>query len=114
MNHNHDTKNFEAMFKRFTVPLLVLQFLSEREMYSYEIMQEASKRSNGIYKMPLLYNVLNKFKEQGYIIESRKELSESNRIRIYYAITPEGKSYLSKLKTEYIELTGIVTDIVFK
>ena len=112
-NKNYDTNNFKAQFKRSTIPLLVLQLLSEREMYAYEIIQEALKRSDGKYKMPLLYNILNKFKEQGYVIESRKEVSDSNRIRIYYAITPEGLEYLSKLKEEYRKLSEAVNQIIF-
>ena len=104
---NYNTNNFEAQFKRSTIPLLVLQLLTEREMYAYEIIQETLKRSDGKYKMPLLYNILNKFRDQGYIIESR------NRIRIYYAITPSGCEYLLALKKEYSILSESVRQIVF-
>lgn len=108
----YDVSNFEAQFKRSTISLLVLQLLSEREMYAYEIILETAKRSDGKYKMPLLYNVLNKFKEQGYVVESRKEVSDSNRVRIYYAITSDGLIYLSKLKEEYTALTDAVQKII--
>lgn len=110
---DYNTNNFEAQFKRSTIPLLVLQLLTEREMYAYEIIQETLKRSDGKYKMPLLYNILNKFRDQGYIIESRKEVSDSNRIRIYYAITPSGREYLLALKKEYSILSKSVQQIVF-
>lgn len=110
---NYNTNNFEAQFKRSTIPLLVLQLLTEREMYAYEIIQETLKRSDGKYKMPLLYNILNKFRDQGYIIESRKVVSDSNRIRIYYAITPSGCEYLLALKKEYSILSESVRQIVF-
>lgn len=112
-DETYNTTNFEAQFKRSTIPLLVLQLLAEREMYAYEIIQETAKRSDGKYKMPLLYNILNKFKEQGYVVESRKEVSESNRIRIYYAITPSGSEYLLALKKEYLILSESVQKIVF-
>ena len=109
-----DINNFEAQFKRSTIPLLVLQLLSEQEMYAYEIIQETLKRSDGKFKMPLLYNILNKFKEQGYIVESRKEVSDGNRIRIYYAITSSGREYYSELKERYTLLSDAVTQIIFK
>lgn len=112
-DETYNTTNFEAQFKRSTIPLLVLQLLAEREMYAYEIIQETAKRSDGKYKMPLLYNILNKFKEQGYVVESRKEVSESNRIRIYYAITPSGSEHLLALKKEYLILSESVQKIVF-
>lgn len=104
--------NFEAQFKRSTTPLLVLELLSEREMYAYEIIQETLIRSNQQYRMPLLYTILNKMQDQGYVVESRKEISEDNRVRNYYAITPEGRIYLSELKKLYGALTESVIKIL--
>ena len=92
---------------------MVLTILSEREMYAYEIMQEALKRSNGRYKMPLLYTTLNKLKEQELVEESKKTISEDNRIRIYYRLTPKGESYLDLLKKQYSEMIEIVKEIVY-
>ena len=57
-------ENFEAQFKKATLPLMILSILSEREMYAYEIVQVVLERSQGKYKMPLLYNILTKLKEQ--------------------------------------------------
>ena len=90
-----------------------LRLLHEKEMYAYEIIQETTKRSGGIYKMPLLYNILNKFKEQGYIEESRKEVTDDNRVRVYYSITDAGKAYFRQLQEKYTELTEAVAGIVF-
>ena len=47
-------------------------------------------------------------------MESEKIITDDNRIRIYYAITGEGKEYLKKLKALYKELTDVVRDIVYK
>ena len=65
-------ENFEAQFKKSTLPLMVLKILSEREMYAYEITQIAYERSKGKYKMPLLYTTLRKLQEQGFVEESNK------------------------------------------
>ena len=107
-------ENFEAQFKKATLPLMILSILSEREMYAYEIVQVVLERSQGKYKMPPLYNILTKLKENGFIVESEKIITDDNRIRIYYAITGEGKEYLKKLKALYKELTDVVRDIVYK
>lgn len=107
-------ENFEAQFKKATLPLMILSILSEREMYAYEIVQVVLELSQGKYKMPLLYNILTKLKENGFIEESEKIITDDNRIRIYYAITGEGKEYLEKLKALYKELTDVVRDIVYK
>ncbi|WP_415929064.1 PadR family transcriptional regulator [Zhenpiania hominis] len=104
---------FEAYLKRATTPLLVLQMLSEQPMYPYQIMQEVNKRSGGVYKMPLLYTVMDRLQQQGFVYESKKEISESNRVRNYYALTEAGGIHLQKLKEQYSQFTSIINEILF-
>ena len=106
-------ENFEAQFKKSTLPLMVLKILSEREMYAYEITQIAYERSKGKYKMPLLYTTLRKLQEQGFVEESNKVVSEDNRVRIYYKLTDDGLVYLEKIKSMYLDLTATVHSIVY-
>lgn len=106
-------ENFEAQFKKSTLPLMVLKILSEREMYAYEITQIAYERSNGKYKMPLLYTTLRKLQEQGFVVESKKVVSEDNRVRIYYKLTDDGLVYLENIKSMYLDLTATVHSIVY-
>ena len=106
--------NFEAQFKKSTLPLMVLTILSEREqMYAYEITQECLRRTDGIYKMPLLYTTLSKLLEQGFVEEVGKVISESNRVRVYYRITEEGTAHLRRLKSLYIRLSQAVQSVVY-
>lgn len=107
-------ENFEAQFKKSTLPLMVLKILSEREMYAYEISQIAYERSNGKYKMPLLYTTLRKLQEQGFVVESKKVVSEDNRVRIYYKLTDDGLVYLEKIKSMYLDLIATVHSIVYE
>ena len=104
---------FEAYLKRATTPLLVLQMLSEQPMYPYQIMQEVNKRSGGVYKMPLLYTVIDRLQQQGFVYESKKEISESNRVRNYYTLTEAGGNHLEKLKEQYSLFTSIINEILF-
>ena len=106
-------ENFEAQFKKSTLPLMVLKILSEREMYAYEITQIAYERSKGKYKMPLLYTTLRKLQEQGFVVESKKVVSEDNRVRIYYKLTDDGLVYLENIKSMYLDLTATVHSIVY-
>ena len=92
---------------------MVLKILSEREMYAYEITQIAYERSKGKYKMPLLYTTLRKLQEQGFVVESKKVVSEDNRVRIYYKLTDDGLVYLEKIKSMYLDLTATVHSIVY-
>lgn len=106
-------ENFEAQFKKSTLPLMVLKILSEREMYAYEITQIAYERSKGKYKMPLLYTTLRKLQEQGFVVESKKVVSKDNRVRIYYKLTDDGLVYLENIKSMYLDLTAKVHSIVY-
>ena len=92
---------------------MVLKILSAREMYAYEITQIAYERSKGKYKMPLLYTTLRKLQEQGFVVESKKVVSEDNRVRIYYKLTDDGLVYLENIKSMYLDLTATVHSIVY-
>lgn len=107
-------QNFEAQFKRSTTPLLVLQLLNRQEMYAYDIIRETLALSNNIYKMPLLYTVLNKLEADGYVAQSRREISEDNRVRVYYKITADGQRHLSELTNIYFVLSGAVNSILLR
>ena len=76
------TQNFEAQFKRSTTPLLVLFLLSQKEMYAYDIIRETLSLSNNVYKMPLLYTVLNKLESDGYVTQSQRIISKDNSVRV--------------------------------
>ena len=105
-------QNFEAQFKRSTTPLLVLKLLSKQEMYAYNIIRETLALSNNIYKMPLLYTVLNKLEADGYVTQSQRVISEDNRVRVYYKITDDGRHYLTELTNTYFALSGAVNSIL--
>ena len=95
--------SFLAYFKRATSPLAVLRILSDRPMYGYELIQELKQRSGGKYQLSLLYPVLYRLEEQGYVVVARTEVIR-NRARSYYAITDAGAEYLSRSLMEYREM----------
>lgn len=92
--------SFSSFFKRATSPLVVLALLKDRPMYGYEISTEMKARSNGQYTIAVLYPVLYRLKEQGYIEESGTKISDG-RARSYYKITLSGIKYLEETCAEY-------------
>lgn len=92
--------SFISYYKRATSPLVVLLLLQKKPMYGYEISGEMSARSGGIYTMSVLYPVLYRLQEQGYIEPSQSEIIDG-RARYYYQITPAGKDYLQKSLADY-------------
>ena len=104
--------SFEDYFKRTVNPMLILSFLQDRPKYAYEMTLEMKERSGGAYTMPLLYPVLYRLQSQGYVEAAQQVVSESNRMRIYYRITPAGRVYLRGVKAEYLRLCGLVERMV--
>ena len=82
-------------------------------MYAYDIIRETLSLSNNVYKMPLIYTLLDKLEADTYITQSRREISDNNRVRIYYKITEKGVQYLNELTDSYVRLSDSVNKILF-
>lgn len=95
--------SFESYYKRATSPLVVLRLLRDRTMYGYEISQTMKRQSAGRFTISVLYPILYRLEEQGYIVVERTEVI-NNRARSYYAITDEGRRYLEQSLKEYGEI----------
>ena len=103
--------SFISYFKRATSPLVVLKFLSERPMYGYEITAALKERSGGKYKISILYPVLYRLEDQGFIEISSTEVADG-RARSYYSITEAGLAHLEKTWQEYREISSIFEDLM--
>ena len=96
--------SFEDYFKRAVNPMLILSLLQERPKYAYEMTQELKERTGGEYNMPLLYPVLYRLQDQGFIEESEKVISQNNRVRNYYRLTPTGIAHLEVMRRDFVRL----------
>lgn len=86
----------ERELMRGAGPTAVLQLLSSREMYGYELVEALANRSAGVLAMgqstlyPMLYNL-----ESKGLIKATWRTSDSGRDRKYYRLTPKGKNKLA-------------------
>lgn len=96
--------SFEDYFKRAVNPMLILSLLQGRPKYAYEMTQELKERTGGEYNMPLLYPVLYRLQDQGFIEESEKVISQNNRVRNYYRLTPAGIAHLEVMRRDFVRL----------
>lgn len=103
--------SFEAYYKRATSPLVVLRLLQDRTMYGYQISQAMKEKSGGRFTIAVLYPILYRLEEQGYIRVEKTEVT-NNRARSYYAITEEGHRYLARSLEEYCAIHQAFMDIV--
>lgn len=75
-------------------------------MYGYELTQEMKRRSGGDFTISVLYPVLYRLEEQGFVVVARSEVVE-NRARSYYEITDRGREYLRETLADYRHISQI-------
>ena len=93
--------NMNTALKKATSELIVLHLLREKPMYTYEMMSAVAQRSGGVIAFNTMYLSIYRLQDRGCIREQGKVVSEDNRTRVYFAITPEGEAYLDRLMEEY-------------
>jgi PadR family transcriptional regulator PadR len=92
--------------------LLILQLLSERDMYGYEIAKEMERRSEASLLFEgTLYPALQKLEQKG-LISSYWKAQESGPDRKYYAITPEGRVRLREKTSEWQRFVSVMGKVL--
>ena len=87
--------------------MLLLQLMSERDMYGYEMIEALRKRSENVGTMyPLLHGLESKGLLQCYETESQ------GKIRRYYSITQKGRSVLAEKKQEWKTYSQAVNQVM--
>ncbi|MCL2198861.1 MAG: helix-turn-helix transcriptional regulator [Defluviitaleaceae bacterium] len=92
---------------------LVLKLLENEAMYGYRIIEELSKRSGDVFRLKTgtLYPLLHGLENDG-LVTSFDEKADSQRVRKYYKITPEGRGFLNKKQAEWTEYSGAVNKVM--
>ena len=69
-------------------------------MYTYEMMSAVAQRSGGVITFNTMYLSIYRLQDRGCIREQGQVVSEDNRTRGDFAITPEGEAYLDRLESK--------------
>ena|SRR5690625_1693801 len=105
------------MFRRELVKgstsILVLQLLSERDMYGYELVKEIEGRSNHHIQMRegSLYPGLHKLEKQEYI-ESYWQEQAKGPARKYYKLTEAGQEILAERTSEWYDYVQVMGKLI--
>lgn len=93
--------------------LLLLQLLSEKDMYGYELVKVMEVRSDAhlSFKEGTLYPALHKLEDQGLIVSYWKA-QEKGPDRKYYAITEEGKEILKNKTSEWKQFIAVIAKVM--
>ena len=103
----------DTQFLKGSVGLLLLNLLSRGELYGYEILQEASRRSANAFefKEGTLYPALHQLEKKGQI-KSQWRTGENGRARKYYSLTAKGRKSAANYEKQWHHLTGAISAIL--
>jgi PadR family transcriptional regulator PadR len=96
-----------------SISLLLLNLLSRGEMYGYEIIQEASRRSANAFefKEGTLYPALHQLERRGHI-KAEWRTGQNGRERKYYSLTANGKKAALDYQKQWQHLAGAVNAVL--
>jgi len=100
-------------FLKGSISLLLLSLLSRGEMYGYEILQEASRRSGNAFQMKegTLYPALHHLEKKG-LIRAEWRTGDNGRERKYYSLTAKGRKTARDYERQWQHLTGALNAVL--
>jgi PadR family transcriptional regulator PadR len=96
-----------------SISLLLLNLLSRGELYGYEILQEASRRSAQAFefKEGTLYPALHQLEKKD-LIKAEWRTGENGRERKYYSLTAKGKKASQEYERQWQHLSSAVNAVL--
>lgn len=92
--------------------MLLLQLLSEQDMYGYEMIETLGKRSENVFELKAgtLYPLLHTMESEKLLISYEAEVM--GKTRKYYGITKEGRKTLEKKKKEWQSYNRAISRVI--
>lgn len=100
---NEFIEKWKSQIKKGTLSFIVLNAISKKELYGYELIEIIKKTTAIEIAEGTLYPLMNRLKKEG-LASSKWVEQESGIPRKYYVLTEDGKSTLRNMKTYWIEL----------
>lgn len=97
--------------KKAVTEMMVLFLLRQKPMYVYEMSQELSRQTGGVFTFNTLYLAIYRLQARGHIVEEGKRQA-GNRVRVYFRLTDSGQKYLDELMAEYRVTTGALDHLL--
>ena len=91
---------YEGLLKKGVLEILVLQLLSQKPMYGYQLIMELKELSHEMFtlKEGTLYPILYRLEDDGMLVSEWSQPSGKSVSKKYYKITDEGQETLIDLK----------------
>jgi PadR family transcriptional regulator PadR len=104
---------YDREFLTGTVRVLILSLLAEREMYGYEMLREAERRSASTFllKEGTLYPALHHMERAG-LLKGRWQETDNARSRKYYSLTRKGRREAASKRRQWIRIAAAMRAIL--
>ena len=104
---------YDREFLTGTVGVLILGLLAEREMYGYEMLQEAERRSARAFQLKegTLYPALHQLERTG-LLKGRWREAPTGRLRKYYSLTAKGRRRAESKRRQWISISAAMRAIL--
>jgi len=96
-------RKWKSQIKRGTLSFIVLQALSQKELYGYELIENIKTKTTIEIAEGTLYPLMNRLKKES-LLDSKWVEQESGIPRKYYFLTKEGQKMLIKMQAYWEEL----------
>lgn len=95
-----------------SMTMLILNLLSEKDMYGYEMIDTLRQKSQNVFELKAgtLYPLLHNLEEKGLLAVYEQEFN--GKTRKYYSLTKQGKVFLEKKKKEWKEYYTAVSNVL--
>lgn len=95
-----------------SMTMLILNLLSEKDMYGYEMIDTLRQKSQNVFELKAgtLYPLLHNLEEKGLLVVYEQEVG--GKTRKYYSLTKQGKGFLEKKKEEWREYYTAVSNVL--
>ena len=92
---------------------IILSIVNQGETYGYEIIRKVALLSEGEVQWTdgMLYPVLHKLENKGFIKAEWRIAPETNRKRKYYSITNKGKKQLQSVQNQWQTMNELVSKL---
>lgn len=106
--------DYDPNLTRSMVEPIILQLISEKYCYGYEIIKVVNERTKGAFewKEGTLYPCLHRLENEG-LLNSKWDIAENGRKRKYYGITSKGKALLKVKTNEWASFATAVNALLF-
>lgn len=94
--------------------LAILQLVSEKERYGYEIISSIRARTNGALEVAEgnAYPALHALEAEGYVASTWREVEPGVPPRKYYRITESGREHRAVLVQEWTEFASAIARLL--